>query len=66
MTLETALVGKVFNDFTVKADSGMRFRKEVWWHVECKCGSNLILTTEELTSGSVKNCGCCHAKRRET
>ncbi len=52
------LVGRRFGRLVVVADSGERRNAHVVWRCRCDCGELSEVTTQGLTTGSTKSCGC--------
>lgn len=54
---QTKLLGKTFEFLTVRSfvgKQGISYR----WLCDCKCGNTKIVTTNHLTMGNVRSCGC--------
>ncbi|SNS05607.1 HNH endonuclease signature motif containing protein [Antarctobacter heliothermus] len=52
-------IGQKFGRLTIIADSGARNRKgEIAWSCICDCGAHHRATSGNLSSGSVRSCGC--------
>jgi len=54
------LVGGQFNYLTVKSYS--HSRRDRYWNCLCDCGNQCLATTNQLTSGNKKSCGCLRKK----
>lgn len=53
------LVGEEFGRLTVlKASANRNACGEIFWICQCKCGAEHQVTSGNLTSGSVRSCGC--------
>lgn len=52
------LIGQKFHRLTVIADTGERSHRAIVWECKCDCGNTAYVTTQMLTSGDVKSCGC--------
>lgn len=52
------LKNKKFNRLTVVKISSKRIRGRIAWECRCDCGNIVTLTTNRLTSGNTKSCGC--------
>ena len=57
MGIKLNLKGKVFGRLVVKEEAE-RMNKSSSWKVECECGVEKQVRTEDLTSGKTKSCGC--------
>lgn len=59
--IETALLGKKVGRWTVDSYAGQRILKSKQtrsqWNCTCECGTKRVLTTNQLTEGSL-SCGC--------
>lgn len=40
-------------------------KKEIFWDCVCDCGSNISVSTHNLTSGNTQSCGCIKSKGEE-
>lgn len=54
----TNLIGKIYNQLTVKAR--VKYTKRVSWLCECSCGNLVIIAGNHLTAGDTKSCGCAN------
>lgn len=55
--------GSRFGRFTVEADAGVRWNKQVVWLCRCDCGRMRSVRARNLRSGNTRSCGCLN---RET
>ena len=55
--LKRELTGRRFGRLTVKEKVGSR-KQRIVWACECDCGNTTEATTNKLTSGHTKSCGC--------
>jgi hypothetical protein len=53
------LIGKRFNRLVVLKYLGVK-KGCRWWLAVCDCGKQKRVTTNYLTSGSTRSCGCLH------
>jgi hypothetical protein len=65
------LTNKTFNRFKVISRDTTKTGKYVYWICECKCGIIKSVRGKDLTSGSIKSCGCLndeniHRKQRNS
>lgn len=51
------LVGQHFGKLTVIKRVGTKHRKALWL-CHCECGNEKTVTTDQLTTGQTKSCGC--------
>lgn len=51
------LVGKVFGRLTVEALSGTKYNK-CYWRCICECGGITETSSQKLTTGHTRSCGC--------
>lgn len=63
MTAAKDLVGFVSGRLTVVRRAGSR-RSKALWACTCSCGGELEATTDRLTRGVAKSCGCLYAETR--
>lgn len=70
----TDLVGRRFGELTVIEDSGERDRdiqaqkdknSNRLWLCQCECGGKVPVTTKQLTTGAITDCGCTSKERRK-
>lgn len=54
------LVGQKFGYLTVIKDSTKRKNNRIIWECLCDCGNITYVTTNDLTQGNTKSCGCLH------
>ncbi len=59
------LVGQRFEKLVVLADAGDKRHGECLWKCQCDCGEITSTTTNSLTSGNTKSCGCYHKERTQ-
>lgn len=58
-----ALIGQNFGRLKVVSQAerklvGTRLRANLAWNCVCECGSHVVLTSNALSSGNTKSCGC--------
>lgn len=61
MSLKKDLTGQKFGRLTVLYEISKeqrKYKKKAEWECECECGNHIHATTESLTSGNTKSCGC--------
>lgn len=56
------LTNQRFGKLVVLKDSGKRYNGRVVWECQCDCGNIHYVTTDRLTSGKTKSCGCIRKK----
>ena len=52
------LVGKKFGNLTVIEFAGQNKHHSRTWLCRCDCGNTTVVTTNKLTTGNTKSCGC--------
>ena len=52
------LTGKVFHWLTVTGKANIKKSNRLAWHCKCRCGNEVDVITNHLTSGHTKSCGC--------
>lgn len=52
------MVGKVFGGLTIQSEAGRDKNKQRLWNCLCVCGSTAVVTTNQLTTGNNRSCGC--------
>lgn len=52
------LVGNTFGELTVRREDPLKQGKKRKWICQCSCGNTTSVTTNDLTSGHTKSCGC--------
>lgn len=53
------LTGKVFGKLkVVKRDDNYKSKRRVKWLCKCECGKQVSVTSDSLTGGHTKSCGC--------
>ena len=52
------LTGKVFHWLTVTGKANIKKSNRLAWHYKCRCGNEVDVITNHLTSGHTKSCGC--------
>ena len=54
------LVGQTFGRLTVISEKIIGEPKDTraHWNCQCKCGNTIVVSTNHLTSGNTKSCGC--------
>lgn len=52
------LIGKRFGKLIVLEQTNIRKNKNVVWKCQCDCGNITYVTTNSLTKGDTKSCGC--------
>lgn len=57
------LVGQKFGRLTVLAEAGRTKRNKKLWLCQCECGLERLITSNCLTSGHSKSCGCLQRER---
>lgn len=57
------LTGKKFTRLTVIARHGSTKSKKAVWLCQCECGGKTKVTSQMLTSGRTKSCGCLHKEQ---
>lgn len=57
-----SLVGRRYQRLVVLAFAGVNRYGRREWRCRCDCGSETVVVTGELTTGSTKSCGCCRRK----
>lgn len=59
MTFRRDLIGKKFNKLTViEKYNKCEKTKRSQWKCICECGNEVVVKTNELTTGNKKSCGC--------
>jgi len=58
------IAGKTFGMLTVIAP--VKRTRSIWWLCICDCGTDCLATTNNITSGHTKSCGCFHATHAKT
>ncbi len=53
-----SLIGNVYGNLTVIADSQKRSNRKVIWVCRCSCGSIIEVRSDALVTGNTKSCGC--------
>ncbi len=56
------LTGKQFGKLTVIEKTDIRSNGFVVWKCICQCGNTTMVTTNNLTGGTVRSCGCTRYK----
>lgn len=56
------LTGKEFGKLTVLEKTDLRSNGFVVWKCACSCGNITMVTTNNLTGGTVRSCGCTRYK----
>lgn len=59
------LTNQTFGFLTVLEDTGKRAHRGVIWKCQCKCGNFKEVTSNHLTQGRVKSCGCWPSMRED-
>ena len=52
------LTGKKFGRWTVVSEAGRGKRRAVTWLCRCECGTQKVISGNNLRSGNTKSCGC--------
>lgn len=60
--LSSDLTGKRFGYLTAIKQIGQGKRKDFLWLCKCDCGGEIIVSTNNLTSGNTQSCGCLVSK----
>mgnify|MGYP000969605747 CR=1 FL=1 len=55
---KTHLIGKRFGKLIVLSEHGITNNNKRLWRCECDCGNIVIVSTNSLTTGNTKSCGC--------
>lgn len=58
MAAKPNLVGSIFGELLVLSETNKRQSGKVLWLCECKCGSMVLVSTNNLNSGGSTSCGC--------
>lgn len=54
------LTGQKFGRLTVIKEQGRNKSKKVLWLCKCECGTEVVVISQSLTSGTTLSCGCYH------
>ena len=69
MPKRSNLAGKIFGRLTVLYFSHINTSGKAMWYCVCECGKHTYVSTNNLTSGNTKSCGClsvdCTVARNE-
>ncbi len=57
------LVGQRFERLLVRSRATIGYQRRVTWNCTCDCGKKVVATTDALTSGHTKSCGCIRIAR---
>lgn len=60
------LTGKTFNRLTVVREAGRTYKKSVLWECVCSCGNTVICSSNSLSSGNTKSCGCYNRDKKKS
>ena len=58
------LIGKVFGRLTIISKAGQLTTNAIRWNATCSCGSTTIVTSNKLSMGHTKSCGCLNSDKR--
>jgi hypothetical protein len=61
-SLNTVTVGQKYGLLEVVSYVGSNGKKSSLWECVCECGNKIIQTTNHLTTGNTKSCGCISKK----
>lgn len=65
MAIAADLIGKRFGKLTVLRRGENSRKNAVQWVCRCDCGRETLVTTNSLTSGNTKSCGCYRGHHRK-
>ena len=60
------LVGKKFGRLIVVLFNGIGTNRNAMWLCSCVCGGSAVVSTNSLTSGNTRSCGCLHKEFTST
>jgi hypothetical protein len=52
------LLDRKFGRLTVTGFAGVNENQQTTWHCRCECGTTLVVTRNNLTTGNTQSCGC--------
>ena len=61
----TSLVGVRFNYLTAVSFSGLNKRKQGMWLCKCDCGTEKVISRNNLIMGKTKSCGCIYHRVKD-